>query len=272
MRINLPFANPTNLSQVLSYLNNLPTLDRKIRVIAAIAFNVVWFAFWGLLYWDYHRAKPMEGPGKISRCFGLRIDEGTFKGGKLDGEGTRTDHFRDLGTPFFLFSCREEGEFKDGELNGKGKITFSDGSVLKGIFKNGKLNGKGSYKRPDFHKFLFFGEKLPGFKQKGEFEKNDLNGEGKAVYPNGTIKEGTFGTIKEGILTLSDLTKGKITYADGTIKEGTFNENGLTKGKITYPDKTIKEGEFKDTGIIFNHEVLIEGKIIHPDGTVEAVS
>ncbi len=65
----------------------------------------------------------------------LKVEEGNFINGELDGKGTFV----------YVNGNKYVGEFKDGKRNGQGTLIYADGSKYEGEFKDGKRNGQGRY-------------------------------------------------------------------------------------------------------------------------------
>jgi hypothetical protein len=86
-----------------------------------------------------------------------------------------------------------------------------------------------------------------------------LNGNGKIIYSNGNVYDGSFsGDIAHGIKYHGN---GKLILSDGTVFEGRFSQGNYYNGKLILPDGTVFEGGFSQ-GNYYN------GKLILPDGTV----
>ena len=108
--------------------------------------------------------------------------EGTFKNGKLNGQGKHTS------TIDGLVNRIREGSFKDGKLNGQGKLTATkrsgDEKVFKqGNFKDGDLyQGKTTYSK---------GGSVET-EQEGNFKDNSLIGQGKLTNRYGCVFKGNF--------------------------------------------------------------------------------
>ena len=166
-----------------------------------------------------------------------------------------------------------EGIFYNGILNGYGRITLSNGEMLRGDFEKNKLHGLGEYRRKDesiytglfsegypqgqgketFKDGSFYeGYYLKGKKKYGKFQWNDNNKyegyfendlfHGKGIYEWSNKKkyegEWRFGKMNG---------KGKLTYANGSYYEGEFVD-GLKegKGKYFWKHDNYYNGEWKN--------------------------
>jgi len=151
-----------------------------------------------------------------------------------------------------------EGKFKNNKLNGEGKITYSNGTIVKGYLVDNILNGKGIIEVPstgkkyqgEFRNGKLNGEgslrNIDGTTSIGTFKDNELHGKGAILLPNGGKYEGVF---IEDILSGA----GKVTHSCGRIEEGNF-ENGILHGlgMIISADGIVTEGEFVN-GILKTH-------------------
>ena len=166
-----------------------------------------------------------------------------------------------------------EGIFYNGVFSGYGRITLSNGEMLRGNFEKNKLNGLGEYRRKDDSIYMgifsngypqgqgkeifkdgsfYEGYYLKGIKKYGKFEwknkdryegyfENDLfHGNGIYEWSNKKRYEGEwkFGKMNG---------KGKLVYANGSYYEGDF-VNGLKegKGKYFWKHDNYYNGEWKD--------------------------
>ena len=250
---------------------------------------------YGLIKEDTCEGDCKNGVGVLTTSIGTF--EGTFKNGKLNGQGKIT----------FISGDKQEGIFLDNVLNGQGKRIdkTSDGEVTiyEGTFKNGTItSGKITYPSGRVK------ETLSGGKFIYEDDYYLLVGNGKIKHSDGSISEGEFNEYGDlngtGTITLKDGTKHKGTFVDGTLKisgniqngvgkyissggdiyegtfkngilngqgkmthywgiyEGTFVDGGLNTGKITYPDGDIYEGTFVD------YQLNGTGKITYANGSI----
>ena len=124
-----------------------------------------------------------KGKQKITTSIGnYKILEGTFKGGKLNGQGKYTQYYDEVVSHIY------EGSFKDGKLNGQGKTEWIRKSkdeyvIEQGNFKDGKLyQGKRTY----------YKNGSVDMEKEGNFKDGDLNGQGKFTNKNGCVFEGKF--------------------------------------------------------------------------------
>jgi len=211
---------------------------------------------YGLIKEDTCEGDCKNGVGVLTTPIGTF--EGTFKNGKLNGQGKIT----------FISGDKQEGIFLDNVLNGQGKRIdkTSDGEVkiYEGVFKNGTItSGKITYPWGKVEETLSGGKFIyeddyyslvgngkikysDGRISEGEFDGSDnLNGTGTITLKDGTKHKGTFdsgklkisGNIQNGV--------GKYINSNGTIYEGTFKNGTITSGKITYY-WGILEGTFVD--------------------------
>ena len=118
-----------------------------------------------------------------------RFYKGTFKDGKLEGEGKMKIYYRggDL-------RGSAEGIFKGGDLEGEGEIREynREGKVMlvyKGIFRN---SGGGKEENVNMGGL---GEELEGL-----LKLEEMEGEMEQYYENGNIKSSYVGTFKQGLL------------------------------------------------------------------------
>jgi len=143
-----------------------------------------------------------NGKGKQKITYSIsnyRILEGTFKGGKLNGQGKYTEY--DDG----VVSNTNEGSFKDGELNGQGKmewfrrsvdkLSYYENVIEQGNFKDGELyQGKTTY----------YKNGSVDMEEEGNFNDtgHSLIGQGKFTNKNGCVFEGKFkGTFLKNVMT-----------------------------------------------------------------------
>ena len=198
MNINIPSFSFAVSFFKESLMPSLSAQQKKILIIASLAFACLTACY--MINRSCFRAKIKNGEGRNSYLFGLIVQEGTFKNGKLNGQGKTI-----LNIPL-LVRLEEEGEFENDKLNGQGKIT-TGGIVQEGEFKNSELNGQG--------KMTFSGTVA-----EGEFKYNELNGQGKITKPDGSTEEGEFMNF--------DLNgQGKKTYPGGKVEEGLFEKDVL---------------------------------------------
>ena len=125
-----------------------------------------------------------------------------------------------------------EGEYKNDQKNGKGKIYFKLlHDSYEGNFDNNNINGNGIYKWEN------------GDCYEGNFENGKMNGKGKYTWPDGGFYEGDYvNNIKEG--------NGKFKWSNGKIYEGPFkngnpNGNGILIVKNIYYEIHFKDGEIQ---------------------------
>ena len=174
-----------------------------------------------------HFDKDLNGEGKIewSVVFTYGGDrhapitqretaEGTFKNGKLEGQGKYI-----TGNGGVPRARTYEGLFKNSKLNGEGTLTstscYGESVVSKGIFEYGQLI-KGERRASDNYFY------------RGTFKNNMLHGENCICKDYDGEREGSFEDGK--------LLKGVYKHRDGTIEEGEFKYEILTKGTTTKPN------------------------------------
>uniref|UniRef100_A0A7S3MWI8 Uncharacterized protein n=1 Tax=Strombidium inclinatum TaxID=197538 RepID=A0A7S3MWI8_9SPIT len=122
-------------------------------------------------------------------------------------------------------SISYEGDFKEGQKTGKGKFDF-EGNSYEGDFINGQFHGFGKYYFVDSGKVYT-----------GQFIENNIEGEGRMDWSDGSYYIGDFVNGKmEG--------KGIKTFANGNSFEGLW-KNNLQHGQGTYynakTDKATQE-------------------------------
>lgn len=97
-------------------------------------------------------------------------------------------------------TCRYSGGYKLGYFHGRGKFSSQDGRSYDGEWKLGKQHGYGiamllsNYKKGNPDK-MFIGRHGSLYKPiiyEGEWNEGCWHGKGKLIYPDGTIKVGTF--------------------------------------------------------------------------------
>lgn len=205
-----------------------------------------------------------------------QVEKGEFKDNILHGQGMRicpvkyhgeckepTEFGYSLSWGWNYKGKIEEGQFLNGELK-KGKITFFDGTILKGRFSNDcKLEGLGKEISPD------------GTVKEGYFQYGGFKAEKKTYYKENATYEGIlFGGVGGGT------GEGKATYPDGTVAKGYFSQWDFKEGKKTYPNKIVEMGSFYTGGKKYYPDGKIEqkfstgvlhgqGERIYPDGKVE---
>ena len=141
-----------------------------------------------------------KGKQKITTSIGnYKILEGTFKGGKLNGQGKYTQYYDEVVSHIY------EGSFKDGKLNGQGKtewfrrsvdkLSYYENVIEQGNFKDGKLyQGKRTY----------YKNGSVDMEKEGNFKNWDLNGQGKFTNKNGCVFEGKFkGRFPKNVMTFN---------------------------------------------------------------------
>lgn len=157
-----------------------------------------------------------------STAYVREVFEGTFKKGKLHGEGIKAININNGVEEFFA------GQFEYGVCTYARKTFSNDISrYYEGPVKNDHFTGK--CKAMD-----------KGTYYEGDFVDDYLSGQGMKRTPDGTVYEGNFFEDKLN-------GQGKITFRDGTTYEGNFIMDILSgQGKKTLPNGTIEQGIFHD--------------------------
>ncbi len=188
--------------------------------------------------------------------------KGTFKNGKLNGQGMIKDAKGKI----------MKGKFQSGKLT-KGKITYPDGTIKKGTFTNDLLNGSGNIKNHEgttIQEGIFSADELTDGKmidsdgrvKEGHFTHGQLNGDGKILNPDKTRVEGQF---QNGLLH----GQGEIISSKGILlAQGEFKNGTLITGYDT-KIREEKKGIFKIEQGLFQNDRLMEGKITYQDGKIE---
>mmetsp|Transcript_24710 Transcript_24710/g.68930 ORF Transcript_24710/g.68930 Transcript_24710/m.68930 type:complete len:289 (-) Transcript_24710:256-1122(-) len=109
-----------------------------------------------------------------------------------------------------------EGNFKQGYRHGKGKLRWSDGSTYEGEFRNNNQEGIGTFKWRSKHPHN------SGFvttrQYTGEWYDNQLHGNGRYDFPDGTAYEGQYNMgLKDGYGTFMSKSGNQVqcTWEDG---------------------------------------------------------
>ncbi|KAJ3158301.1 hypothetical protein HDU86_003010 [Geranomyces michiganensis] len=141
----------------------------------------------------------------------------------------------------------EGGRNDQSERHGQAKMTFPNKDVYTGTYANGMRNGTGTYK---------WAKPLAVYQ--GEYKDGQRAGEGKLVYPDGTVYAGMFeGGKRHGNGTYTyvngdtytggwseDARHGRGTYtvaATGSKLEGTWEKGQLTgDARVTHADHILK--------------------------------
>ena len=134
------------------------------------------------------------------------------------------------------------GEYDD--VTGMGRANYEIG-IYEGHFLNDNLHGQG--------KLTF----TNGSIYEGEWRDNEMFGQGKLTYSDGNFYEGEWRNDEMN-------GQGKMTYSDGSTYEGQWLNNKRNgKGKLTYSDGDIYEGEWRD-----NQQMNGQGKLTFVSGNV----
>ena len=183
--------------------------------------------------------------------------EGTFIGGKKEGNGTM----------IYKNGTRYEGAFKKNKHNGFGKLIQLDGETFIGEWKDGKINGNGVRYHKNGDKYIGsyinnirngLGHYIfsNGDSYEGNWINGKANGEGKFNFKNGNVYEGEF---KDNIIS----GKGSFKMKNGDLYNGNF-ENGLINGK----GNIVYENGEKYVGYFQNGKKSGKGKVFDKDGNV----
>jgi hypothetical protein len=222
----------------------------------------------------------MDGKGSIFSNKVLFI--GTFKDGKLHGEGEYRNHNN---------GCHLKGYFENGNsISGTGRCRLKNGALFEGTFTDSWKNFNGSLQYANHSlKGTFIDSRLHGeceieFKKNGKRLKANFNnglvdGTLTVTYADGTVKTRHYtsdlsnttekkfyidknGNILKGLLNDYKLEGlGLKILASGTIEKGSFKNNELDgEARKTYYNGIIDEGHFKD-GLLDGHGIKR-----HPDG------
>jgi len=165
--------------------------------------------------------------------------EGNWVNDKRSGFGVRTDSCRDV-----IY----EGYWHDNKHHGYGsqRILDDDGDVLsyyQGEWVNGRKHGSGECYANEM-------------RYEGQWEDNQMQGNCKIYYDEGTFFEGTCYEID-----LKQILEGTFYYLDGTVFKGKIQ--GISKeGILTYVDG----GSFK--GELINNRKTGLGKFIFANGDI----
>lgn len=143
---------------------------------------------------------------------------------------------KDNGPTFVEFwETRKSGAQYRGEIhdetdrpNGRGiKIQEDKKAIYEGYWKDGKLNGYGR------------GINSAGEVYQGNFNKDQMDGDGFLCWPDGRIYEGKFEMGKRH-------GKGKFFWPNGQVYQGDFQEDLCHgSGILFYPDGKRYQGQFK---------------------------
>lgn len=120
--------------------------------------------------------------GEFNKNGEYRILEGTFKSGKLNGQGKNTKYYDGVVTNI------NEGSFKDGKLNGQGKAEWIR------ISGDEKFIEQGNFKDDVFYqgKKTYYKNGSVDMEEEGNFKDKSLIGQGKYTNKNGCVFEGKF--------------------------------------------------------------------------------
>lgn len=161
---------------------------------------------------EYYNGQIHEGTFKGGKLVSGSITfadkgiwSGLFKDGQLDGEDGMQD-FSERRPPVDDDAVAKKGRFVEGRLV-SGTITTGKGVTLTGTFDK-KENLQGPEGRIDYPK-IGKGEGL--LFEAGEFNDNQLQGQGKRKFRFGDVYEGTFYR--------GELVKGTVTYQNGTVHQ-----------------------------------------------------
>ena len=215
----------------------------------------------------------------------LHILKYNNKEGFYIGELNEDNKLNGRGILILKDGTKYNGYFINNNFTGKGIIINNEGTLLKGNFINGNLEGFGIEKHlnGNFYEGNFLNGKKNGFgkeetkinKYEGEFSNNLKNGNGKLYYKLlNEVYEGQFennNITGEGIYKFNNneiykgsFLKGKMNgygeyfWPDGSYYKG-YYINNIKEGKgiFKFKENKIFEGQFKN-GFPFGKGVLIE--------------
>ena len=171
-------------------------------------------------------------PGGIAQGFGavywfkdgqpLSRGGGTYRDGRLSGQGTTTWHD---GTKYV-------GAYLDGKWSGHGTLTRPDGGKYEGAFREGKRNGYGTYTWPDGRRFV------------GEYRDDKRNGRGLEYSSDATV-------TKSGIWDNNILIKSEEIPQNNSVR--TANSAALRSAEI----KLVRDGGTFKVPVIINGSLIL---------------
>ena len=192
--------------------------------------------------------------------------EGVYKNDDRDGQGTYT----------YANGRKEVGEFKNNVLNGYAITYFANGSIDKeGIFKDDEFLYAQTKTLPNcpssgyFHNCFGTYEWENGEKYVGEWQNNEMHGQGTYIFSSGNKYVGEYKDGQrngQGTFTWTDGEKyvgeykdgqrsgqGIYIFADGRKEVGEFKNGKLNGYAITYfaNGSIDKEGIFKDNEFLY---------------------
>ena len=181
-------------------------------------------------------------------------------GGKYDGNWKNNDR-NGYGAYTFSDGRKYVGEWNGGKYQGLGKLFHPDGSLNKeGIFKNGQFLSAQTEALPTctsseyFHNCFGIYEFDDGAKYVGEWQNNEIHGQGAFTFPSGNKYLGEF---KNGDFN----GQGTFIWADGDKYVGEWlNDKKNGQGTYTYADGAEYVGEWQ------NNEYHGQGTFTYPDG------
>ena len=211
-------------------------------MILLTAFVISFIGFYGLISVHTDSAKALTLDVSKSSTEELHYSDGaTYQGETMPG-GIRH------GTGTFVWNTGEvySGEWDNDVITGKGKLEWPGLGIYEGEFVNGKRQGKGTFTwvydneasqgQPisytgDWENDQISGKGTMVFYQtgtyKGEFVRQNRNGEGIFTWLNGDIYNGKWSNDR-----ISGA--GELKLADGTLLVGTFYNGTLNNGTVTY--------------------------------------
>ena len=195
--------------------------------------------------------------GKGVYDFGWCIYNGEFKDGKPEGTGTmKYDDYS------------YTGSFKNGVEDGQGVITYKNGKVENVIYSNGVKSSAGPAKvaAADW-------KELKGT-DPGCIRGICETGFGTYKFPSGNVYTGNFvSRQRQG--------NGKMVFSNGDILEGTFNRNEIVEGTYTFNNGCRFTGRWNNQGEMYNgtwYSVngmpvkMVNGQVIPPEPTAEQIA
>jgi len=133
-----------------------------------------------------------------------------------------------------------EGERnEEGEMHGQGTRTNENGDIYVGAFKHDHYSGFGTYtsfsNKQDEEEYAF--------KFEGNFENDQMNGEGKLVYGNGNVYTGWF---QNGVFARVGVFAWNTRALKGNVFTGEYKENKRHgHGSLVYANGNRYEGRWE---------------------------
>jgi hypothetical protein len=190
--------------------------------------------------------------GKGTYDFGWCVYTGDFKDGKPEGTGTmKYDDYS------------YTGEFSNGVEDGRGVITYKNGKVEDVLYSKGTKQAANPAK-----------VNAADWKELKGTNPGCINGDcetgfGTYKFPSGNVYTGNFVTeMRQG--------QGKVMFANGDILEGTFNANAIVSGTYKFNNGCSFVGAWDTRGEMYNGTwysaqgfgvKMVNGVVIQPEPT-----